>query len=77
MKTGKILSAGRNDFTEPCFAKTSTGIPEKCASARFWEVSHCSVKSDMPTCEQDIMPSNLNGFTIRSEEHTSELQSRE
>lgn len=62
MKTGKIFSAERNDFTEPRFPESSIGIPEKCASARFWEVSRGFVKSDMPICGQSIVPSHLNGW---------------
>ena len=62
MKTGKNFSAGRKDFVEPRFLETSTGIPEKCESARFRKVSRGFVKSDMPICGQSIMPSYLNGL---------------
>ena len=55
MKTGKNISARRNDFTEPCFSETSTGITKKRASARFYEMYHGSVKSDVPTCGQGII----------------------
>lgn len=62
MKTGKIFTAGQKDFAESRFSEPRTGIPEKCASARFWEVSHGFAKSDMPTCGQSIVPSHLNGW---------------
>jgi len=48
MKTEKIFSAERNDFTESRFPESRTGVPEKCASARFYEMPRGFVKSDMP-----------------------------
>ena len=74
MKTEKIFSAGRNVFTEPRFSESSTGITKKCASARFYEMCHGSVKSDIPICGQAIIPSNLNEFTVNQKfHHTAKL----
>ena len=64
-KDGRITDeeSVRKEIYEMLRPYLNCGLAKR-ASARFWEVSHCSVKSDMPTCEQDIMPLNLNGFTI-------------
>ena len=74
MKTEKIFPAMQNDFTEPCFSKLNTCISEKRASARFREVSHGSVKSDMTICGQDTTLSNLNEFAVNQKfHHTAKL----
>lgn len=63
MKTGKIFSAGRKDFTKSHFSELSINIAKKRVSARFCEIPHSSVKSDVSTREQDVTPSNSDEFT--------------
>ena len=62
MKIEKNFSARRKDFTESRFSELRTGITKKCTSARFYEISHGFVKSDMPMCKQHITPLYSDGL---------------